>query len=182
MRIIAGAWKGLSLAAPKGSVARPSTDRVKESMFNLLGIDWPEGAAVDLFAGSGALGLEALSRGAEHAYFTDTHAASLRAVAENVKRCRAEERVTVWRCDWGTGWSRVVSLGVPVAWIFVDPPYAASLWDEVLTVIGQSPGGLTHGVVCEHPVHQTLADTYGCLEQRKNKRYGDIAVSLYRRV
>lgn len=182
MRIIAGEWKGLALVAPTGSVARPSTDRVKESMFHLLGIAWPGGGAVDLFAGSGALGLEALSRGADHAYFTDTHSASVRAVEENVRRCRAEARATVRRCDWRAGWSEVASSGAAVAWIFVDPPYSSSLWDEVLSLIGKTPGRLTHGVVCEHPANQPLNAVFGCLEQWKNKRYGDIAVSVYRRV
>lgn len=181
VRIIAGEWKGLRLSAPAGAVARPTTDRVKESMFNLMGIDWPGGAAVDLFAGSGALGLEALSRGAPRAYLIDVSPVSLRAIRENVDRARSQARVQLWRMDWSAGWQRISSSGEQVAWVFVDPPYAMRLWEQVLQTIAVNPGGLTAGVVCEHPVEEVLKDRYECLVRFKSKRYGDIAISLYRR-
>lgn len=179
MRIVAGSWKGLQLTAPTGAVARPTTDRVKESMFQLLGIRWPGAAAVDLFSGSGALGLEALSRGATHAYLIDNNSVSLAAIRANVERCQAQEQVTVWRCDWRVGWNQVVAAGKSVAWTFVDPPYAHESWDDVLAVIGTTPGPLTHGVVCEHPAMRELGAVYGCLRKWKFKRYGDIGVSVY---
>lgn len=180
MRIIAGQWKGMHLMAPPGVVARPTTDRVKEAMFNLLGIAWPGGAAVDLFTGSGALGLEALSRGASHAYLMDVSQTSMRAATENVQRCKAETRVSLWRTDWRAGWQRIVAADSPVGWVFADPPYRLDLWDDVLSTIGATPGNLMSGVVCEHPAGRSLAEQYGRLLRWKSKRYGDIALSLYR--
>ncbi|MDQ0190857.1 16S rRNA (guanine(966)-N(2))-methyltransferase RsmD [Alicyclobacillus cycloheptanicus] len=181
VRVIAGEWKGLRLTAPAGKVARPTTDRVKESMFNLLGLDWPDGAVVDLFAGSGALGLEALSRGAQHAFFIDASHKSIRAVQDNVSRCRASARASIWQMDWRAGWNRVLAEQTVVDWVFVDPPYALDLWDDVLQTLGTHPGMLTHGVVCEHPSDRELLDTYACLVKWKSRTYGDIRVTIYRR-
>ncbi|MCL6636532.1 MAG: 16S rRNA (guanine(966)-N(2))-methyltransferase RsmD [Alicyclobacillus sp.] len=179
MRIIAGQWRGLRLTAPAGTVARPTTDRVKEAMFNLMGWGWSGGWAIDLFAGSGALGLEALSRGADAAVFMDVHRASLAAIRENVRRCRAEAVCQVWAVDWRRGWQRVCAQGLPVGWVFVDPPYPLGLWPEVLQVLGDSLVPVQFGVVCEHPAAVSLPAVAGSLRLAKQRAYGDVAVSLY---
>lgn len=179
MRIIAGQWRGVRLVAPAGEVARPTTDRVKESLFNLMGWSWEGGIAVDLFAGSGSLGLEALSRGADHAVLVDTHPRSLAAVRENVHRLRAEDRCSVWRLDWARAWERLERLGWAAGWVFVDPPYRLGLWPRVLSVLADSPVPIRHGVACEHPGSVNLPDAVGRLRRVKHRVYGDIAISLY---
>jgi 16S rRNA (guanine966-N2)-methyltransferase len=180
MRVISGEWKGLTLVAPKGQVARPTTDRVKESMFNLLGWNWTGGVAVDLFAGSGALGIEALSRGAESAIFADVHPASLAALRENLTRCKAGHRAKVYRADWEAAWNKICAAGLDVGWVFVDPPYSKNLWVPVLTSISRCSVHPRFGVVCEHPKDVLLPSQVGDLEVAKSKVYGDIAVTMYR--
>ncbi|MCL6516437.1 16S rRNA (guanine(966)-N(2))-methyltransferase RsmD [Alicyclobacillus sp.] len=180
MRIIAGRWRGFRLTAPAGDVARPTTDRVKESLFNLMGWAWDGGIAVDLFAGSGALGLEALSRGADRAVLVDTHPRSIAAVRDNVRRLGAEPWCEVWRMDWAQAWTRLAERSWDAGWVFVDPPYRLGLWPRVLQAIAQSPVSIRHGVVCEHPAQVALPEAVGRLERFKARAYGDIAISLYR--
>jgi 16S rRNA (guanine966-N2)-methyltransferase len=180
VRIIAGEWKGLHLMAPAGDVARPTTDRVKESMFNLMGLSWRGGTAVDLFAGSGALGLEALSRGAQASVFVDTSAASLKTIQENIERCHAQAMTQVWKRDWRSAWHQLASDDAPVGWVFVDPPYRLRLWDDVLNTIGTGSLMAQHGVVCEHPKTVQLPAEAGYLHRYKSKCYGDIQITLFR--
>jgi 16S rRNA (guanine966-N2)-methyltransferase len=180
VRIIAGEWKGMQLVAPKGQVARPTTDRVKESMFNLMGWNWADGVAVDLFAGSGALGLEALSRGAPAAVFADVHPASIAAIKANVQRCRAEDRVTILRQDWSAAWHHIAERVKDVGWVFVDPPYQQNLWQDVLSVVCTGELKPRSGIVCEHPRTVVLPDRVGAYAVWKSRAYGDIAVTIYR--
>jgi 16S rRNA (guanine966-N2)-methyltransferase len=180
LRIISGQWKGLQLVAPVGDATRPTTDRVKESMFNLMGLSWTGHTAVDLFAGSGALGLETLSRGADEVIFVDKNPKSLHAIGDNIRRCKAEPWVQVWKMDWLAAWKQVVAQGVAVGWVFVDPPYRMMLWDKVLETIGCGEHPVTFGVVCEHPKTTMLPDTVGHLHLHKSKCYGDIQITMYR--
>jgi 16S rRNA (guanine966-N2)-methyltransferase len=180
VRIISGQWKGLRLVAPPGHIARPTTDRVKESIFNLMGFDWSGQTVVDLFAGSGALGLEALSRGADEAILVDKNKTSIRTVRENVEKCHAQERAQVWALDWSVAWHRISQLGASIGWVFVDPPYSLNLWESVLRVISQSELSIHFGIVCEHPKHIRLPDEQGTLHTVKQKCYGDICVTIYR--
>ena len=182
MRIIAGQWRGLRLNAPGGSLTRPTTDRVKEAMFNLIGPEWSGGVAVDLFAGSGALGLEALSRGASGAVFVDSSRWSIQAIRQNVGKCRGASQVRIWKLDWRLAWSRLQAENVDMGWVFVDPPYAMALWPRVLEMVANSKFQVRHGVVCEHPISQTLPDTFGRLRRTKHRCYGEVCVSVYRDV
>lgn len=179
MRVIAGAWKGLRLDAPAGTEARPTTDRVKESMFSLMGLQWEGSGVVDLFAGSGALGIEALSRGANTAVFIDKSPKSLAAVRANLARCKATFGAHVISGNWSTGWERACELLHEIGWVFVDPPYKLSLWEKVLERISASPKVIRFGVVCEHPKEVDLPLRVGTLVQSKNRAYGDIALTIY---
>jgi 16S rRNA (guanine966-N2)-methyltransferase len=139
MRVVAGTARGRPLVAPPGSSTRPTSDRVREAIFNAL---WarglPEGASVaDLFAGSGALGVEALSRGATHATFVDRDRAALQAVRRNVETCGFADRATIvagpverWLGDLPApdGPGGAGRFGV----VFCDPPYAYGAWPDLL--------------------------------------------------
>lgn len=179
LRVIAGMWKGRGLKAPNKEVARPTTDRVKESMFNLMGLAWRGTTAVDLFAGSGALGIEALSRGVPNAVFIDRNAQSLQIVRDNLSRCQALDSSLLMRLDWKRGWERVIELNQDIGWVFVDPPYKLNLWESVLVELGTGATPILDGVVCEHPRETDLPEQVGVLSKFKYREYGDIGVTLY---
>ena len=129
MRIIAGAWRGRALAAPPGDATRPTADRVRQALFDrLMHAPWAGRAAVegarvlDAFAGTGALGLEALSRGAAHATFIENGRAALPVLRANIGACRAEARCTVLAAD-----ALRPPPGTPCTLLFLDPPYGGGL-------------------------------------------------------
>lgn len=133
MRVVAGTARGRTLVAPPGSRTRPTTDRVREAIFNALGSrGGVEGARVaDLFAGSGALGVEALSRGAAHATFVDRDRQARRAIARNLAACGFEDRATVVPVPVER-WLAGLAPGLRYDLAFCDPPYAYDAWDELL--------------------------------------------------
>jgi 16S rRNA (guanine966-N2)-methyltransferase len=134
MRIVAGKHRGLTLAAPKDERVRPTSDRVREALFNMLthndfGIGFSiEGARVlDLFAGTGALGLEALSRGAKYVLFVDDQAESRALVRRNVEACHATGATKIWRRDATALGEMAANAGGPFDLVFLDPPYRKGL-------------------------------------------------------
>ena len=136
MRIVAGRWKGRRLVAPAGRAVRPTADRVREAWMSIVQHDLPGARVLDLFAGSGALGLEALSRGAEHADFVELGRRSLAALGANIKALGAEELSTVHRGDAVRFVARLDADAYDIA--FADPPYGlgmarsvAERWREV---------------------------------------------------
>lgn len=185
MRIIGGAFRGLALAnVGKGDAAnhlRPTTDRVRESLFNLLagGAHGPNpvpGARVlDLFAGTGALGLEALSRGAEHVVFVEKGAPAAKLIAENIAKCRAEANTRLLRRD-----ARRLgdNPGAPHDLVFLDPPYGKGLGEAALegALAGGwiAPGAL---IVWEESAQPALP---AGLVPSGGRRYGDTWITLAR--
>lgn len=138
MRIVAGAWRGRALVAPHGAATRPTADRVRQALFDMLlhapwgGRALVEGARVlDAFAGTGALGLEALSRGAGHAAFIERDQAALRAIRANITACRAEDRSRVIACDA----LKPPRADAPCRLVFLDPPYGAGLVAPALAAL-----------------------------------------------
>ncbi|WP_062307161.1 16S rRNA (guanine(966)-N(2))-methyltransferase RsmD [Alicyclobacillus sendaiensis] len=177
MRIIAGRWRGIPLESPRGSAVRPTTDRVKESMFNLIPHQL-EGLVIDLFAGTGALGIEALSRGASRAIFVDKDSRSARLVRRNLDRVGALSQAEVWVVDWARALRRFEASEESATYVFVDPPYDACLWVPVLRALPAAR--ILGGVVCELPASLDLPDEVGDFVLDKARRYGDIAVRIYR--
>jgi 16S rRNA (guanine966-N2)-methyltransferase len=145
MRVVGGELRGRRLVAPPGGRVRPTSDRVRESIFNAL---WSRGAlddgptVLDLFAGSGALGIEALSRGAAHATFVDDTAAARRAVAENLRACGLTDRATVVADRAERYLERAAAAGPAFDLAFCDPPYAFAGWADLLTGLARLPTGL----------------------------------------
>jgi 16S rRNA (guanine966-N2)-methyltransferase len=136
MRVVAGTARGRTLVAPPGSRTRPTTDRVREAIFNALASrGGVEGARVlDLFAGSGALGVEALSRGAAHATFVDRDHQARRAIARNLAACGFEDRATVVPVPVER-WLGALAAGDRYDLAFCDPPYAYDGWDALLAAL-----------------------------------------------
>ena len=121
MRIIGGEARGRKLIAPAGLHTRPTSDRAREAVFNILGARVLGAAALDLFAGSGALALEALSRGAGRAVLVDSDRAAALAIERNIRAVKAENRATLIRSDWRAAIERL--RGERFALVFLDPPY-----------------------------------------------------------
>ena len=151
MRIVAGAHRGRTLVAPKGHSTRPTADRARQAMFNVLEhAPWAvglEGARVlDLFAGSGALGLEALSRGAVFCLFADTDAAAREAIGANIQAFGLGERSRLDRRDATRLGARTATDGAPFDLVFLDPPYARRLAEITLAALADggwlAPGAL----------------------------------------
>ena len=183
MRVIAGSARGRRLDAPRGRLVRPTADRVKEALFSILGsrVDLEGATLLDVFAGSGALGIEALSRGAAAVTFVEQEAAARRALSANLARCGLVERARILGQPAATALARLADDAACFDGVLMDPPYGQALADRTLARLGAgpllSPGGW---VAAEHHSEDHLAERYGTLWLTTAKRYGNTVVSLYR--
>jgi 16S rRNA (guanine966-N2)-methyltransferase len=172
MRIVAGRWRGRRLVAPTGTAVRPTADRVREAWMSIVGPSLPDARVLDLFAGSGALGLEAVSRGAAHADLVENAPASLRAIAQNAEALGASELIRVHRADAVRFVQGLEAHAYDVA--FADPPYdlglAADVAERWLTVPFADLLGVEHRAFEEMPAGGT------------KRRYGGTAITFYERV
>lgn len=168
MRIVAGTARGRRLVTPSGDEVRPTTDRVREAVFNALGsMGAVVGASVlDLFAGSGALGIEALSRGAASATFVDSSSAATRAVTENLRATGLDGAARVLRSD---AWSYLAGDDAVVDLALLDPPYRFDRWDELLATV---PARL---VVIES---DRAVEVGPGAEVQRQRRYGGTVVTI----
>lgn len=180
MRIITGSAKGSRLKAPKGLMTRPTADRVKESMFNILGSAVRDARVLDLFAGTGNLGLEALSRGADKATFVDQSPESVRAIAENALRTKLREAAEIVKGDVFSCLRRLSGAGNTFDLVFCDPPYQKGLAKRTLEIL-DALDVLEDGaiVVVEHDRGDALAASLCHLEHRRCERYGQTAVGFF---
>jgi 16S rRNA (guanine966-N2)-methyltransferase len=179
MRIIAGAWRGRALAAPPGDGTRPTADRVRQALFDrLMHAPWAGRAAVggawvlDAFAGTGALGLEALSRGAAHATFLETGRTALAALRGNVAACRAEGRCTVLAAD-----ALRPPPGRACGLVFLDPPYGQALVGPALAAL-RTAGWIAPGALVVAEVGREEAPP--CQEPLDNRTHGSARVVVWR--
>jgi len=176
MRVISGAFRGRPLLAPAGVIARPTTDRVKESIFAIIQGYVPGAAVLDLFAGTGALGIEAVSRGAESAVFVDASRKSAEVVKKNLAACGTEQQVMVMKA--AQAGERLA--GQKFDLIFLDPPYAAELMAPTLEMIVRlrllAEDGL---IVAEHDAKDTLTAPAG-LRVSDTRRYGTVGLTFFK--
>ncbi len=176
MRIVGGEAKGRRLKAPQGAGTRPTADRVRETIFNILGQRHHGERGLDLYAGSGALALEALSRGAGAAVLVERDRAAAAICSENAAELGYTARVQVMRAEMAQALQRL-----PGAFqlVFVDPPYADGP-AAALTLLAER--GLVEAggtVVAEHDKREELAERYGALVRKDVRRFGDTAVSFF---
>lgn len=182
MRIIGGQARGRTLRAPKGRATRPTSDRVREALFSVLvsRLGGLEGLRVlDLFAGSGALGLEALSRGAEAAVFVDHDRACAKVIRANAELLQLTDRCEVLAVRVAVGLQRIQASGQGFDLVLADPPYAldpAPLLDSLARSELLLPGAL---LVLEHPSKSAPPQVSGRLARDAVKRYGDTGLSFY---
>ena len=179
MRIIAGAFKGRRLAPVKGRT-RPTAAKVREAVFNILGSAVVGVRVLDLFAGTGALGIEALSRGAAAAVFVEDHPESLKVLRRNLADLGLADRTTVWPLPVTTALKQMAGRGERYGLAFLDPPYGGPEAVAALTALAALPL-LAPGarVVVEHSRRESLPEVCGALTRLTVRRYGDTQVAFY---
>ncbi len=179
MRIIAGSARGLHIQAPKGRAVRPTLDRVREALFNMLRPWLKEARFLDLYAGTGANGIEALSRGAAHADFVDSAPSAIKCIQENLTRTHLDARATVRRMELPKGLS-VLMKEPSYDIIFADPPYEAFDYPALINEIaGQgllAPDGI---FVVEHDSATKLSEITLQLLHTRSEKYGTTTLSFF---
>lgn len=177
MRIITGEYRGRKLESPKTNDVRPTTDKVKEAMFSIL-MPYLQGArCLDLFAGTGALGLEALSRGADYCLFCDKERSSIALIKENIRKCGAESKSRVIFGDYMKALEHAEG---KFDIIILDPPYAAGLYEKCLASIEKLDLLDDEGIIIlEHEKNLDLPISVGKYSKLKEKKYGSTVLSLY---
>ncbi len=178
MRVITGDYKGRKLETPAGSDIRPTTDKVKEAIFNILMNDIYGRVVCDLFSGTGGLGIEALSRGASRCYFCDSSRDSINLTKQNVRKCGAEDKSIIIAADYRRALSKIDG---KVDVFILDPPYKAGLYEICLRQIDildlLSEEGI---IVAEHGSTENMPERVGDLVRAREKRYGKTKISIYR--
>jgi 16S rRNA (guanine(966)-N(2))-methyltransferase RsmD len=181
-RIIAGRGKGRRLKTPRGLETRPTAARLRQTLFDILAPVLPGCRFLDAFAGSGAIGLEALSRGAARVVLVDQSAAAVAAIRENVAALAAAGGdVQVLRQDARVALAALADSGVRFDVIYLDPPYDSALYEELLEVVS-TMGLLREGgvAVAEHFHKRALPATIGRLARTRSVRVGDYRLTFYR--
>ena len=179
MRIISGTARGRKLKEPQGMDTRPTTDKVKESLFNIIQFELEGRRVLDLYAGTGQLGLEALSRGAERCVFVDQRREAAALVKENIKLCRFEDRSRVVQEE---SLSFLSACREKFDVVFLDPPYQSGLLEKSLEQLIRFDILREHGIiVCESGTEWTLPALEPPYEAGREYRYGQIKLSLCRR-
>ncbi len=187
MRVIAGTYRSRILKSLKGLALRPTSDRLRETLFNVLGADIAGSRFIDLFAGTGAIGIEALSRGASEVVFLENHAPAAALIRRNLESLGIKKGTTVLATDVIRGLEKLAAKDKGESskydYVFLDPPYAAAKdYARVLEFLGSgnllAPGGV---VIAEHRRSFELPEVVGALQCYRVLKQGDAALSFYRR-
>ncbi len=180
MRVISGKARGVSLKTPDGMKTRPTADRVKEAMFSIIQFDLPNAKVLDLFAGTGQLGIEALSRGAKSAIFVDCQDSACKLIKENLKKTHFEQESRVIKSDY-MSYLKTTSDKFDI--ILLDPPYAELFLENSLKMITEIDILQTNGIiVTERPLEKELSLEFSGFSRSKDYKYGKTLLTLYRKV
>ena len=184
MRVIAGTYRSRPLAAPRGAKTRPTSDRLRETLFNILAPRIVGAQVVDLYAGTGAVGIEALSRGAKHAYFAERAAPAVAAIRANLDSLGIQSDYTLEPHGAAPLMEQLARAGTAVDVVFLDPPWEAEAeYGATLQFLGGARGAAMLApdavVIAEHSSRSKLATQYGRLTQTRTLKQGDAALSFY---
>ena len=179
MRVITGKARGIQLKTPEGMLTRPTADRVKEALFSIINFDIPGASVLDLFGGTGQLGIEALSRGARSAVFVDSREDACKLIRENLKRTKLEADAKVVRSDYLDFLNRTRE---QFDIILLDPPYAEVFLENALKRITEidilRSGGI---IVAERPLGKELPWEFEGYDRSRDYKYGKILLTVYRK-
>lgn len=180
MRVIAGTAKGIQLKTPEGLITRPTADRVKEALFSILQFELPAARILDLFGGTGQLGIEALSRGAASAVFVDKEESACRLIRENLKRTKFTERAQVVHSDY---LSYLQNTKEKFDIVLLDPPYAEVFLENAIKSITEIDILQSNGIiVAEFPFGKELPHEFTGFTRAKDYKYGKTVLTLYRKI
>ncbi len=184
MRVIAGTYRSRQLLAPRGFQTRPTSDRLRETLFNILSPRLPGCRFVDLYAGTGAVGIEALSRSASHVWFAENADAALISLRENLAALKISRDFTLEDRGVGALLQRLGKLPQPVDIVYLDPPYEAETeYSGTLNFFGSVRGRAMLAadalVIAEHSSKATLPARFGALEHTRLLKQGDAALSFF---
>ena len=180
MRVITGTARGVQLKTPDGMLTRPTADRVKEALFSIINFDIPGAKVLDLFGGTGQLGIEALSREAKSAVFVDEREDACRLIRENLKRTKLEQYAKVVRSDY-MAYLKTCRESFDI--ILLDPPYAEVFLENSLKMITEidilQSGGI---IVTERPLGKDLPWEFPGFERSRDYKYGKTLITIYRKL
>jgi len=183
MRIIAGNFKGRRISAVKGDNTRPTTDKIKENVFNVMGQFFDGGRVLDLFAGSGNLGIEALSRGMDHAVFIDTNLNAIKVIKENISSLKLQGQTEVYRNDAFRALQVLAKKDAKFDLIFLDPPYGKISITELLDKIVENDLLNDDGLImCEYGEGMNVQYDASSLKEIKREVYGTIEILILEKV
>jgi 16S rRNA (guanine(966)-N(2))-methyltransferase RsmD len=182
MRVISGVAKGRSLKAPFAtSVLRPTSDKVREAIFDIIGPEIEDSGFLDLFCGTGAMGIEALSRGARNVVFVDNKSSSVDLVKDNLSKCGFKKNFEIIQCDVLQAIQSLSNRQRRFRYIFIDPPYSSDLILKTLEAISISNLLLPKAsVLVEHSVKRPVPEKTNDLIIHKEYKFGDTVINLYR--
>ena len=187
MRVVGGTLRGRKLKTFKGSAIRPTTDRVREAVFNIIAPLMPLDRALDLYAGTGAMGIESLSRGAAQAFFVDSNPAAIDIIKKNIESLGLSKRAKVYKSEAKSFIETVTKKGEGFDLVFIDPPYGAGLLMKTLSLVAKKnngsilrPGGV---IVAEASKRNPIDDKAvpEGLELLDSKKYGDSSIYIFKR-
>ena len=180
MRVVAGSARGLKLKTIEGDSTRPTKDMVKEALFSVLTADINDSVFLDLFAGSGAIGIEALSRGAKEAYFSDINKECIEVINFNLEKARFKDKSKVFNLDYIKMLDKVSNISFDI--IYIDPPYNKGLGVKAIEIISSYDLLKKSGIIVyETDEVEQVPDTIGTYEIFKSKKYGRNILNFYSR-
>jgi 16S rRNA (guanine966-N2)-methyltransferase len=174
-RIIAGSKKKMILKIPSAGTVRPTTDRIKETLFNIITADIYGSVILDLFAGTGQIGLEALSRGADRCVFVEKNSGVFKVLTDNISRT-GFDNYKAYNCDSLLFLCKCTDM---FDLVYVDPPYNSGLYDKILCALVQS-GVLKENakIIIEHDMSVEINDNYGILDKYREEKYGNTKMTF----
>lgn len=179
MRVITGRARGCQLKAPRGMSTRPTMDQVKEGIFSAVQFELEGRRVLDLFAGSGQMGIEALSRGAARAVFVDESREAVQVIRENLEKTRLGDLAAVRQCE---AMQYLDTARETFDLVILDPPYAEKFLENAIKKISEidilSSSGI---IICERPADKLLPESYPGLQRWREYKYGKTAVTIYRK-
>ena len=181
MRVIGGKYRSRKLRTLKGDATRPTADKIKGAIFNSIAFETNYNIMLDLFSGSGAMGIEGISRGFKYVYFNDSNKQAVNVIKNNLKDLELIKNIEVYNLDYKDV-IRVISKKTKVDFIFVDPPYDKIKISDILKAINKYDVVQKQGIVCvETSTHHKMDENYGTLKKYKEKTYKTTTITYYRK-